>query len=756
MIEKSRDLFFFLKNRWGDKKLFVNTPADSQAIMMAVFNNMDAFMAVKDKNGRFVFVNESFARFMGKTPEELIGKTDFDNEPIEIAEKFRADDKYVLSHLTPITTEESNVDGKGNIHYVLTQKKPVRFKNDGDFYVFFFAVDITKQKITEMAMRETEERYRMLFDTMHAGFVICDVLSDDTGTPRDYRFLEVNPAFEIMCDTRKEDLIGKTMREMFLEQEDDYWNACRDVVLTGKETRLEMYSPKLEKYFSLHAFSPNRSKFAVMTRDITERKKMENALYTEKEYFRVTLQSLGDGVITTDVRQRLQLINTAAERMTGWTQNEAQGRPFLEVFNITHENPLFELVNPVEEALLTDRVCELKSHAVLTSRDQTKRHVADCAAPIKDAQGHTTGVVMVFRDETEKKRYIDDIKYLSYHDQLTGLYNRMYFEEEAKRVMKSDRTPTSIIMGDVNGLKLTNDLFGHIKGDALLQAIASIIHKCCPENAFAARWGGDEFVICLPQTDEIQAEEVKRKIQAMCRDAKQEYSDRIIIPSISLGCATRKDNSSDMYKTMEKAENNMYKAKLLESKNIHNTIISAIKNTLFEKSREEQEHGQRMVRCCLKIASKLNVPPAKMDELELAAMMHDVGKITIQPGILLKRGKLTLEEWAEIKRHPEMGYRIARSTPELAGIADYILSHHERYDGKGYPQGLSKDEIPLLSRIIAVVDAYDSMTHPRPYKRTLSEKEALRELIDNAGTQFDPRIVLTIQEVLEEEKANHT
>lgn len=727
---------------------------DSQKMLLALIENMDALMAVKDKNGRFVLVNKSFAEFMSKTPEELIGKTDFDNEPKEIADKFRADDMYVLKNLTPITTEETNIDGKGNIHYVLTQKKPIRFINDEEYYIFFFAVDITKQKLTEMAMSETEERYQMLFDTMHAGFVLCEVIFDETGLPQDYRYLDVNPAYESMSERRKEDLIGKTMREVYPEQDQYYWNAYRDVVLTGRETRLESYSQRLGKYFSLHAFSPNKSKFAIMTRDITERKRMENALFTEKEYFRVTLQSLGDGVITTDVRQRLQLINTAAERMTGWTQTEAQGKPFLEVFNITHENPLFEIVNPVEEALLTDRVCELKNHAVLTSKDRTKRHVADSAAPIKDAQGHTTGVVMVFRDETEKKRYIDDIKYLSYHDQLTGLFNRMYFEEEVKRVMKSTNPPTSIIMGDVNGLKLTNDLFGHIKGDALLQAIAAIIKKSCPESAFAARWGGDEFVICLPQTDENQAEEIKRKIQMMCREANQEYCDKIIVPSISLGCATRNDGSSDIYKTMEKAENNMYKAKLLESKNIHNSIINSIKNTLFEKSWEEEEHGYRMVYYCLKIASKLGVPPAKMDELELAAMMHDIGKITIQPGILTKPGKLTQDEWQEIKRHPEMGYRIARSAPELAGIADYILSHHERYDGKGYPQGLSKEDIPLLSRIIAVVDAFDVMTHHRPYKKTLTEAEAKQELIKNAGTQFDPRIVEIMQEVLEEEKVS--
>ena len=148
-----------------------------------------------------------------------------------------------------------------------------------------------------------------------------------------------------------------------------------------------------------------------------------------------------------------------------------------------------------------------------------------------------------------------------------------------------------------------------------------------------------------------------------------------------------------------------------------------------------------MVHYCQRMGEQLKIPKIKLEELELAAVMHDVGMIAISQNILLKPEGLSEDEWIEVRRHPEMGYRIARASAELAGIADYILYHHERWDGKGYPQGLKKDAIPLFSRILSVADAYDAMTHPRPYRRKLSPGEAIGEIERHSGTIFDPVVV---------------
>ena len=407
-------------------------------------------------------------------------------------------------------------------------------------------------------------------------------------TPEDFIYLEINPAYEKMSLRKKEEYMGKSMRETFPYMEEYLSEAYEKAEKTGGAVEIERYSPRRNRYFSILAFIPEKGKFAFITIDITERKRMEDAIYTEKEYFRVTLQSLGDGVVTTDVHQRVQLMNTVAEKITGWTQQEAKGRPFLEVFDLKGENGS-PVQNPVERALAAGTVTRMKKMAMLRARDGTVRTVADSAAPIMDEKGRKRGAVMVFRDVTEKKRYDDNIRYLTYHDPLTGIYNRMYFEKEIKRIEKKLRRPVSVIMGDVNGLKLTNDLFGHAMGDELLRIIARIMKENCPADALLARWGGDEFMVCLSGMDKDGAEEIIERIHNACRMEKGKKPGQVIKPSISMGSATDMGGGEDIYRIIQSAENNMYKAKLLESRSIQSAIISSIRNMLFEQNVEEKE-----------------------------------------------------------------------------------------------------------------------------------------------------------------------
>jgi len=358
--------------------------------------------------------------------------------------------------------------------------------------------------------------------------------------------------------------------------------------------------------------------------------------------------------------------------------------------------------------------------------------------------------ICFLHDITNRKKTEKDFLYMIYHDYLTELYNRRFFEEERKRLDKEENLPISIVMGDINGLKLINDGFGHSKGDELLIEIAKNLKSCCREEDIISRIGGDEFGILLPKTDSQSAQRICDRIYDTCKGHALDGNS--IYPSISLGYATKNFETETMDDILTAAEESMYKQKLLESRSAHNSIIASIKVIMFEKSQETEEHAERMVQLSKSIGIAMSLTDDQLNELELLATLHDIGKMSIPAAILSKTGKLSDEEWVEMKKHPEVGFRIAQATSELVPIAKYILCHHERWDGKGYPQGLIGEKIPLLSRIVAIADSFDAMTNDRAYRVAMTKEEAIEEIRRNSGTQFDPEVTrVFIEKVLGQE-----
>ncbi len=479
---------------------------------------------------------------------------------------------------------------------------------------------------------------------------------------------------------------------------------------------------------------------------IIEKNLIEKSLIREKEQFKTTLLSVGDGVISTDTNGNVLVMNRVSENLTGWTQEEAFGKPLEEIFYIMNEHTLERCENPVYKVLASeDIINELANHTILVSKKGIKIPIEDSAAPIKDENRNITGAVLVFRDFTDKKQRQDEIEYLSFNDQLTGLYNRRYYEQEIARLDDEKYYPLTLIMADVNGLKLTNDAFGHMRGDLLLQKVSGILKRECRENDIAARIGGDEFVMLLPKTDAKNAEVVINRINTAM---KKENIDNIII-SISMGHAVKQETSEHIEEVFMKAEDDMYRHKLSESTSMRSKTIDLIMNTLFEKSNREMFHSNRVGSICEAIAENMSFTKDEINEVKLAGLMHDIGKIGISETVLNDSNKLNSEEWLEIKRHSEIGYRILGSVNEFSQIANYVLEHHEKWDGTGYPKGLKGDEISLQARIIAVADAYDAMISDRAYRKALSEDEAIAEIKKCSGTQFDPKVVkVLIEKVL--------
>lgn len=484
-------------------------------------------------------------------------------------------------------------------------------------YVHHLTVSEEELRIQYEQTIESEEKYKNLVNKMQQGLAIYDAVVNEDNEIVDFKFLDANENYQKIIEEKKEDILGKSIFEIFSYMDKYSIKRFAQVVRTGKAVTYERYYKDIEKNFELTAYKPKELQIAIIATDITQRKQLENKL-----------------------------------------------------------------------------------------------------------------------------------EYLSYHDQLTGLYNRRFFEVDINSIDEEKNLPLTVVMADVNGLKLINDSFGHSFGDELIKRASEIIKRGCREEDIIVRLGGDEFVIFMPKVDNYDAEKVIKNIKATSLNEKVSS----VNISISFGYMTKMNKEENILEVLKKAEDYMYKKKLFESPSMRGKSINTIITTLHEKNKREEAHSYRVSELCESMGKAINLDDDEIKELKTVGLLHDIGKIAIEENILNKNGKLTDEEWQEIKRHPEIGYRILNTVNEMSEIARYVLAHHERWDGRGYPKGLAGEETPLQSRIITIVDSYDAMVSERSYRSALPKEIAVEELKRNAGTQFDSELVkIFIEKVLTNE-----
>ncbi len=701
------------------------------------------------ENGRprdfqLVKANPAFEKVFGIRPEEVVGKnmSEWLFNSVESGGRwFSAFSELALSSGRKDFEEPLEIKGD---YYIVTAFAPYK----GFLGCLFHKA--TKFKEAKRRFEESEAQLaasqalsQSIFDNSPFGIITFTVLNKGR-TLHDYIVHNINSTALRMQGWRKQQIIGKPLSSVRVgDTESPLLPVFQEVFKTGetKTGAIRFGSGKQDdRWYHNTAFKLPTREVVTVFYDITEQRQAEEKLRTERERLRVTLQSIGDGVIATDRNGRINLLNPVAEELTGWKLRQAAGLPLTTVFDIYNEGSETFVKDPASLVLQTGKTVTLANHTVLKAKDGEEREIADSAAPIKNAQGDIQGVVLVFRDVTEEKRRENRIRFLSYRDSLTELCNRACLEMNLQKLSKNGQNsyPVTLMMGDLDGLKLINDAFGHTVGDEALQKVAEAVRESCRPTDVIARWGGDEFVIVLPGTGALQAQAISERIRENCKRIK--VADTHL--SISLGYATKQNGEKETWEDLlKKAEDSMYRRKMLGAKSYRSIVLASMKNTLFEKSFETEEHGERLGGFCRRIGEALGLRQYRIDELQVLAMLHDIGKIAIDGSILRKCGPLTAAEWQEIRKHPEIGYRIAQTVPELVDIAEYILAHHERWDGNGYPRGLSGAEIPLASRILAIADAYDVITQGRPYRKARSGQDAQDELLKCAGAQFDPQIV---------------
>ncbi len=437
------------------------------------------------------------------------------------------------------------------------------------------------------------------------------------------------------------------------------------------------------------------------------------------------IESMKDGVIILNRHNKILSFNPSAKKMFDIEDKDIIGKDIVKLFPDMENN---ETLNGNKS---------MTGKEIIINNRRIRLHYNLSISLLKDFKDKIVGKYILARDITDKIRSDEEAIYLGFHDSLTGLHNKSYFEMKIKEIDTANNLPLSIVIGGVNGLKTINEAFGYKKGDSLLCSFAKIFKKIVRKESIVTRWAGDEFALIFPKTSQREAGKILDRI----REATENEKDGGIPLRLALGCSTKNCPSENIREVFVEAENNMFKRKLIEKESVSSSIIASLESTLFEKSHETGIHTKRLNELARKLGREIGLNESILNDLSLLSSLHDIGKIAITEEILLKKSKLTDEEWSFIKKHPEIGSKIAKSTTQIAHIADGILYHHEWWNGNGYPKGLKKNKIPIESRIISIVDAYDVMRNGRPYKKKMSKTEAVNELLRCSGTQFDPKLV---------------
>jgi len=585
---------------------------------------------------------------------------------------------------------------------------------------------------SEKQYRESADKYARAFRSNPYPITITDL--------REGYFLEVNDAYLKSTGYERNEIIGRTVHELGIyvlpEQREYIMKQIQgNGIIHDLEMEFRMKSGEVRTVlFSAETIDIGGQEcLLAVTEGITERKRAEERLRIKEAELRSIVENANGIIFTISADGFLNFVSRGWTEIMGRDISEIEGHSF-ECF--VHPDDVLKCKRLVNKVMTTGESLKGVEYRVKHIDGSWHWHTAS-GAPIKDEAGNAMYCVCIAVDITERKQAEEDIQYLSYHDKLTGLYNRAFFEEELKRIDTARQLPISLIIADVNGLKLINDAMGHQEGDRILIKMAQILKKSCRQEDVVARWGGDEFIILLPKCENQVAARIIKKIKDSCR----KLDELPILINMSLGAGSKNLPDRAMQEVIVEAEDKMYRHKMLESRSARSSFIISLEKTLWTRSHETKEHCQRMQEIAQRIGRAVELTDSELDNLRLLAALHDIGKIAIPNSILDKAGSLTKEEWEAIKKHPEIGYRIAISSPELAPIAEAILNHHERWDGRGYPLGVKGKKIPLISRIIAIADAYDVMVNGRPYQKTVSEEEALTEIAKCAGTQFDPDLV---------------
>lgn len=745
------------------EKGFVVAKNREQAFLL---NSMPSMIWCLKDSRTFGMVNSQFARFFGKRPEEIENHVIEDVLPSSEVESCIESNEEVIRSKAPVSFKQSSTNHTGEKRTIAITKIPVTSESGEVDSIICTAEDVTDKEVVESRLRLIQ-------------FALDNVNEEAFWISKEGDILYVNKATCKALGYSQDELVGMKVHDVdpteFAKNRDLNWEQVKksrqDVIETFHRRKDGTIFPvEVNRNYLIYEGQEYEFSFA---RDISERRSAQNRLEREKRRIERLHETALAMERCREKREVFELIIQASRSILDFdicfvaiVENDHFSIKISS--NLSPEDPM---TMPLNVGIVGKTYREKKSFVLedIQESEQAFRtnneYHGGLSVPVgnigvfqamsmeknafTDEDVKLAELLMLHASEAIKRIETEqEMAYMSLHDRLTGLYNRVYFEEEIQRLNYSRLYPISIISADIDGLKLINDTMGHSTGDDLLRSFAEILKANMRSSDVVSRFGGDEFAAILVSTDRPTAERVIERI----RKAVARYNESRSGPflSFSMGVATSNNGESSLLDCLKLADDLMYRDKLSRSNSVRSQMVNTLLLTLAEKDHISGGHASRLQEMAIKLGKRMGLNSDQLVDLSLFAQVHDLGKVGIPDRILFKPGKLTEEEWAIMKLHPEKGYRIAVSSPDLSTVADLILKHHERWDGKGYPLGLERTEIPIECRILSIVDAYDAMTNDRPYCKARSHSEALKEIERCAGTQFDPKIVEEFLKMLQE------
>ena len=765
-----------------ERKQFEESLRQSRLEFSQLFRYSPEALAYTDPEGTILDVNSRFTEVFGFTREELLGKN-IDQGFIQLEKINKFGQEMTRKAIKgPVKFEAIRKKKDGTQFPVLISASPLKIDEYTQRIVCLYQ-DISERKKFEENIRNNEEKFANLFRSNP----LAAIYHDNKGY-----ILDVNPVFT--------ELFGYTLNEIQGKNIDEINFYPFDKIDEGKNLTKEAQYSKLTKYETIRRkndgtiipvhISTSQVKInekvqgvIALYQDITEQKQNERLNQVLYHISRAANSQIRLSELYTIIHNELNQVIDAKNFYIALLDRESERLDFVYAYDeketnfssehLTYKNTLTGYLLEERQSLLLNYpdICNLIDKGNVKDPGEMTEKMCWLSVPLK-IKDEVIGAMTVqnYHNPTSykekdiklmeivsdqvataiiRKQDEEKIAYISFHDSLTGLYNRAYFEEELKRMNNTRYYPLSVIMIDVNGLKVVNDTFGHQQGDQLLKNLAYLMKDSSRQGDILSRLGGDEFAVILPNTTTSDTELFCKRLVNNCK--KNNFSPAHLNPNISVGFAIQDGSLLDLEELVIKADKDMYQNKLFNAKSHEKHLLKSFIKILSERDHHgDKDFVNNTEVVATLMGKKIGLNNYDLNRLRLLALMHDIGKIGVSKQILSKTEKLTGEEWQKIKGHCQIGYHITKSIPEFSSICKEVLYHHENWDGSGYPTGLKGEKIPLLSRIISIIDSFNTMQSNRPYKRIMTKEESIEEIKKNSGSQFDPNLVSIFLDILKE------